>query len=107
MVGAAVDGVASAPSSDAAGSVVSGMGEGSVDSVEPGVDSVEVESVGVAWEPETAEASDGAWEVVGPVAGSSPPQAVANITITKPMTPALSHEGWVDMARSLNLGGNL
>ncbi|MDE0131506.1 MAG: hypothetical protein OXM62_01900 [bacterium] len=92
--------MAAVASSGAAGSVASGVGEGSAgsveveaDSAEVGADSGELESVGVAWEPESTEASDGAWEVGEPVAGSSPPQAVANITIMKPMTPALSQEG--------------
>jgi len=62
-------------------------------SAEVEADSAEAESVAVAWEPEETGASDGAWEVGEPGAGSSLPQAVANITITKPMAPALSQEG--------------
>ncbi|MDE0188655.1 MAG: hypothetical protein OXN80_06120 [bacterium] len=99
-MGTAVDAVGAVASSDAAGPVVPGVADVSLGSVVPDadsgeveVDSVEVESVGVAWEPEETGASDGAWEVGEPGAGSSLPQAAANITITKPMAPALSQEG--------------
>ena len=43
----------------------------------------------------------GAAEVVEPTAGSPPPQAVATRANAKPIAPALSHEGLLNILMSL------
>ena len=84
-----------------------------------GESSVKVPVVGAEVEPVAADAAPvsdvpspvgagevvtGAAEVVEPAAGSPPPQAVATKANAKPIAPALSHEGLLNILMSLPIG---